>query len=601
MPFPTPIVEIAFNDGPYVASPTWTDVTSYVRSADITRGRSSDDQEFGSANANIVLDNRSGIFNPTNTTGTYYGKLLPRRQIRVRATNAATTYDVFRGYVQGWPVSLTNAGYDSVVTLSCFDALGLLAQSTTPPNWASFYILGLSPWHYYKFDDAIDVRSTANTFKDYGSCGASWTQNGGKCYNEATLSNALAGQAFVPDSNFSVTGSDTVNGPQEDLSVSGWGAYNELGTTTLMSGITGYRWAISKNISGYLRVFLGYGATSWTMTTSFPVNNTQPNHIAFSWNNTTKTGLIYINGNLIANTVTTDTYGIIFPTDLVGFNQWVRTQDIAVWKRQLTATEMQNIYQFSVGLIPETTSARLNRLIATTSFPAALTSFTGSPAASVLAITPNATSLTSEAQTVNNSEGGELFVTKAGVLKSVNRTYYQSGTSLTSQATFGGTGNIGIGTEISFFIDADSMTNALSVNFTNGGTARTEDATSISTYGLAETTLETQLANSTAANSLGNQIVGFGKTPQIVIAPIEVNPEASTANWTTILGLELLDKITVNIVPQAGTTISQPELIQSINHRVVPGEWNTTLIGSVRYANLFILNTSVLNGTDVLA
>jgi hypothetical protein len=601
MPFPTPIVEIAFDDGPYVASPTWTDVTSYVRSTDITRGRSSDDQEFGSANANIVLDNRSGIFNPMNTTGTYYGKLLPRRQIRVRATNAATTYDVFRGYVQGWPVSLTNAGYDSVVTLSCFDALGLLAQSTTPSNWASYYISSLSPWHYYKFDDAIDVTSSVNTFKDYGSAGASWIQNGGKCYNEATLSDALAGQAFSPLSGFSFTGGQTPNGPEEDISVSGWGAYNNTGGSALMSGTTGSGWVIGKNGSGNLTVGVGYGATQYTMTTSFPTNNTQPNHIAFSWNKTTKTGVIYINGTLIANTITTTTLGIISAIDTVSFNQNTRTQDIAVWKRQLTATEMQNIYQFSVGAIPETTTARLDRLIATTSFPAALTSFTGSPVASVLAITPNATSLTSEAQIVNNSEGGELFVTKAGVLKSVNRNYYQSGTSFTSQATFGGTGNIGIGTEISFFIDADSMTNALSVNFTNGGTARTEDATSISTYGLAETTLETQLPNSTAANSLASQIVGFGKTPQVVIAPIKVNPEASTANWTTILGLELLDKITVNIVPQSGTSINQPELIQSINHRVVPGEWNTTLVGSVRYANLFIIGTSLIGGTDLLS
>lgn len=602
MPFPTPIVEIAFNDGPYVASPTWTDVTSYVRSADITRGRSSDDQEFGSANANIVLDNRSGIFNPMNTTGTYYGKLLPRRQIRVRATNAATTYDVFRGYVQGWPVSLTNAGYDSVVTLSCFDALGLLAQSTTPPNWASYYISSLSPYFYYKLDDAIDPTSSANTFRDYGSVGALITQTGGSCWNEAALSDALAGKAVAVSPTFAATRTVRPTAEVTDLGVSAWASYTDLGTTVLAGGDNGYRWRIRKdNSTGYLNIFLGLGATSWTLQTSYLINNFQQNHFAFSWNSTAKTGAVYVNGIQQANTVTSTTFGST-PTDsFVSIDPWTAVQEIAVWQRQLTAAEVLNIYQFSVGKKPETTSARLDRLIATTSFPAALTSFTGSPAASVLAITPNATSLTSEAQTVNNSEGGELFVTKAGVLKSVNRTYYQSGTSLTSQATFGGTGNIGIGTEISFFIDADSMTNALSVNFTNGGTARTEDATSISTYGLAETTLETQLANSTAANSLSNQIVGFGKTPQIVIAPIEVNPEASTANWTTILGLELLDKITVNIVPQAGTSISQPELIQSINHRVVPGEWNTTLIGSVRYANLFILNTSVLNGTDVLA
>jgi hypothetical protein len=508
---------------------------------------------------------------------------------------------VWRGYLQGWPVAISEAGYDSIVTLSCFDALGLLAQSTTPPNWASYYITTLSPWHYYKFDDSVDITSSANTFQDYGSVAASWTQSAGKCWNEDSLSESLAGKAFTPDANFTVTGATTTNGAQGDLSVSGWGAYNDLGTSNLMSGTTGYRWAIGKSSStGYLRIFLGYGATSWTMATSFPVNNFGTNHIAFSWDNASKTGVVYVNGNLTANTVSSTTYGITPTTDAVEWNAWVRQQDIAVWNRQLTAAEMQNIYQFSVGKQQETTSARLARLIATTSFPSALTSFTGSPAASVQGITPNATSLTSEAQLVNSSEGGELFVTKAGVLKSLNRTYYQSGTSFTSQATFGGTGNIGIGTNISYYIDADSMSNSLVTNFTNGGTVLSIDATSISTYGLAESTLDTQLANATAAQILGNSIVAYGKTPQIVIDPIIVNPEASTANWTTILGLELLDKITVNIVPQVGTTISQPQLIQNINHTITPGQWTTTIAGSVRYANLFIIGTSLIGGTDLL-
>lgn len=600
MAYPTSIVEIAFNDGPYVASPTWTDITTYVRSIDITRGRSKDTEVFGSSNANIVLDNRSGIFDPMNTTGTYYGKLLPRRQIRVRATNASTTYDVWRGYLQGWPVAITEAGFDSTVTLSCFDALGLLAQSTTPPNWASYYILTLSPWHYYKFDDAVDITSSANTFQDYGSASSSWTQTAGKCWNEDSLSDALAGKSLVV-SGLSSTGGTLTNVAQGDLSVSGWAAYNDVATSNLLSGTTGYRWAIGKSsTTGYLQIFLGYGATSWTMATSVPVNNYGQNHIAFSWDNASKTGVIYVNGSLTANTVTSTTYGITPTIDNVETNSWVRQQEIAVWQRQLTAAEIQTIYQFSVGKQQETTSARLARLIATTSFPSALTSFTGSPAASVQGITPNATSLTSEAQIVNSSEGGELFVTKAGVLKSVNRTYYKSGTSFTSQATFGNTGNIGIGTEVSYYIDADSMVNSVAVNFTNGGTAQSEDTTSVSTYGLAETTLETQLANSTTAQSLGDQIVNYAKTPQIVVDPIVVNPEASTANWTNILGLELLDKITVNIVPKNGTTISQPQLIQSINHSITPGQWTTTIAGSVRYANLFIIGTSLIGGTDLL-
>jgi hypothetical protein len=599
--YPTPIIEIAFDDGPYVASPTWTDITTYVRSVEITRGRLTDSEVFGSSNANIVLDNRSGIFDPMNTTGTYYGKLLPRRQIRVRATNAATTYDVWRGYLQGWPVAISEAGYDSIVTLSCFDALGLLAQSTTPPNWASYYISSLSPYFYYKFDDAIDPTSSTNTFRDYGSVGANWTQTAGTIWNEDSLSDALAGKSVARSSNFAASRSVRPAAQDTDLGVSVWGTYTDLGTTVLVGGDNGYRWRIAKNnTTGYLHIFLGLGATSWTLQTTYLINNFNENHYAFSWNTTTKTGKVYVNGIEQANTVSSTTFGST-PTDsFVSIDPWTRIQEVAVWQRQLTAAEVLNIYQFSVGKQQETTSARLARLIATTSFPSALTSFTGSPAASVQGITPNATSLTSEAQLVNTSEGGELFVTKAGVLKSLNRTYYQSGTSFTSQATFGGTGNIGIGTKISYYIDADSMSNSLAVNFTNGGTIRSQDTTSISTYGLAETTLETQLANSTTAQSLGDLKVAFGKTPQIVIDPIIVNPEATTANWTTILGLELLDKITVNIVPRAGTTITQPQLIQNINHSIVPGQWTTTIAGSVRYANLFIIGTSLIGGTDLL-
>jgi hypothetical protein len=82
---PTPIVEIAFNDTPYVNNPTWTDVTTYVRSIDTSRGRTDDFADFDTGTASVVLDNRSRLFDPFYTAGTYYGKLLPRRQIRIRA------------------------------------------------------------------------------------------------------------------------------------------------------------------------------------------------------------------------------------------------------------------------------------------------------------------------------------------------------------------------------------------------------------------------------------------------------------------------------------------------------------------------------------
>ena len=154
MAYPTPIVQIAFDDGPYVASPTWTDVTSYVRSMSINRGRSDDWGEFA-GNATVVLNNRTRLFDPYYTSGTYDGKLLPRRQIRIRATACATTYDVFRGYIDGWNPQWTDAGTDSTTTIQCFDALQLLAGEQLPADWSRPYILSTNPRHYYPCDEPI--------------------------------------------------------------------------------------------------------------------------------------------------------------------------------------------------------------------------------------------------------------------------------------------------------------------------------------------------------------------------------------------------------------------------------------------------------------
>jgi hypothetical protein len=118
-------VFIAFDDTPYVAEPVWTEITQYVRDVNVKRGRQDDLENFASGSANITLDNRLRLFDPFNTAGIYYGKLLPRRQIKVVAQYNSITYPVFRGYIAGFPVGYTQGGKDSTVQIDCFDALGL--------------------------------------------------------------------------------------------------------------------------------------------------------------------------------------------------------------------------------------------------------------------------------------------------------------------------------------------------------------------------------------------------------------------------------------------------------------------------------------------
>ena len=147
-------VFVAWTDGPYVASPSWTEITPYVRQINIRRGRQDDLQQFPPGTAQLVLDNRDRLFDPFNTAGANYANLKPRKQIKIVANWNSVEYPLYRGYIAGWPVEYTDAGFDSTVTIDCFDGLGLMANEIVPTDWADFYTRAQNPTVYFKGDDS---------------------------------------------------------------------------------------------------------------------------------------------------------------------------------------------------------------------------------------------------------------------------------------------------------------------------------------------------------------------------------------------------------------------------------------------------------------
>lgn len=97
-------VSLGFGSGPFATSPTWTNVTTDVRSLDIQRGRQSVRSVFSAGTARIVLDNTSGDYSPNNTSGPHYPDVTLGVPVRIRATYNVTTYDVFYGYVTRLPL-----------------------------------------------------------------------------------------------------------------------------------------------------------------------------------------------------------------------------------------------------------------------------------------------------------------------------------------------------------------------------------------------------------------------------------------------------------------------------------------------------------------
>jgi hypothetical protein len=241
----------------------------------------------------------------------------------------------------------------------------------------------------------------------------------------------------------------------------------------------------------------------------------------------------------------------------------------------------------------------MQRLSDTTDFPAALESFTASPAATVAEI-GTGTGVIPEMQLVADSEGGEIYVSKAGVLTTTNRTdVFNATRSVNVQATITDSGvGIRYGTDVSIEYDGDNLKNDITVTFSGDGEVNAYSDAVISAYGGSSTTIETQLADPTSAAQLA--LVELGVEGSLVprISPIDVSPNTAAADWQTILGLELLDRVTFKRTPSVGNQFSRDALINAIDHQIAPGVWRTQLTLSMRYTSPLTLDDDVLGTLD---
>ena len=113
------------------------DVTSFVRDFSVKRGRSTTLAKFTAGQANVTLDNRSRIFDPTYDAGTYYGQILPRKQI-VIDRDAETIYT---GLIEDWNFNYDVSG-QSLAEVSASDGFTLIANQTRTAGTATSQLTG---------------------------------------------------------------------------------------------------------------------------------------------------------------------------------------------------------------------------------------------------------------------------------------------------------------------------------------------------------------------------------------------------------------------------------------------------------------------------
>jgi hypothetical protein len=113
----------------------WADISPWVRSVNTDRRFDRTMQAWESGAATISLNNQDARFSPANLGGPYvsYGitSIRPWRPVRIRATWAGVTYDLYKGYAVSWKEVYDQPspnGGGAYMTVSCVDEMDALAR-----------------------------------------------------------------------------------------------------------------------------------------------------------------------------------------------------------------------------------------------------------------------------------------------------------------------------------------------------------------------------------------------------------------------------------------------------------------------------------------
>ena len=113
------------------------DVSEYVRSVSVRRGKSRQLDRFTAGGASIQFNNNSRAFDPENLSSPFYGQIIPKRTIKVETSGSA----VFYGVVDDWNLDYDLSGL-STTNADCSDGFTLLAQRALSAHTATSEITG---------------------------------------------------------------------------------------------------------------------------------------------------------------------------------------------------------------------------------------------------------------------------------------------------------------------------------------------------------------------------------------------------------------------------------------------------------------------------
>jgi hypothetical protein len=120
-----PIQGVLDNTSFVLGGELFYDVTNFVTSVSITRGKNRELDQYDQGLANIVFNNNQRTFDPEYSASPFAGQIIPKRQVRITSGNLVQFY----GLIDDWNLQYEPNG-DSIAAAACSDATASFASQT---------------------------------------------------------------------------------------------------------------------------------------------------------------------------------------------------------------------------------------------------------------------------------------------------------------------------------------------------------------------------------------------------------------------------------------------------------------------------------------
>ena len=587
---PTLVVEVAFTSDSLDTTPTWVDITSYVRAGSVRSGRTNELDEFQTGSCSLTLDNRTRRFDPLYAAGPYYGNLKARRQCRIRATYSAVTYDLFYGFVSGWTLAPDISG-DSVCQIEGYDGLSYLAGVDLPSDFYTWTVENLADLPVAWWPLGATDSNCADKMGDYN-----WTFTSATPTVGSNPSQYMSGSGTQFDASFGALGAIV-----PPAAVGGaWTVEGFLKTATV--GAAGFVSPILAN-AGPDNATIGIddsarlvfrNSSAGAVNSGFPANDDRWHHFAITYSGSATPPVLYVDGiNLSFDQSGSGAAGTGW--QLIGLSNHVgddpvftgELAHIGIYQVALTAAQVATLAAAGLrGTISGGTTSDewVQQVLTAAGWPSDWTTLeTGTVKPGGMKWGQNALTVL---QQLALTEGGRVFVDQDGEFQFYNRSHDSTAArSTTSQATYSDSGLAAVvpfNTVGQISYSDEYLANSVTVTTAEGLAFTASDATSITTYGTVAKQIDTLLDSQADAQTYAAIYLQKYKDPSLRIQEWKVAPQAKgSIAFPLILAASLADRVTFEIKPNnLGTRISEQVIVEQIVHDFTPDTWSTTFSAS---------------------